>query len=764
MLEFLRKYQRYLYLVITVVIIISFSFFGTYSTLGSGNYREQIAFTAVDGTPVSRGELEQLVTFIGTDAHDKQVFGGLWGPNFLNDGVVSKDFFQTGLAQQLFAHYPNDLAQELDKRLEKEKHFTLYTHPQVPIVGIETAWSFYAPDLKTKYQTLRSQTSGATAEAFDARVQLYLAEKELPAPAIQYILNQQQRQYNLPSDPNLSHTDLSLFGYHTLDDWFGSRFLRLTAEFIINSAKIAEQRGYKVSKEEALADLMHNAEVSYQENRANPHLGVANSSEYFNEQLHRLSLDQNSAAKLWSQVLLFRRLFQDVGQGIFVDSNSLQPFNSYAKATVEGELYQLPPEFRFDNERRMQLFEVYLRAISQRPVEGKALLEMPTSFLSASQVLQNAPGVVQKRYLLDITQANKNLLQARVSVKESWNWEADEKNWESLVQKFPELELKQADTRDARMALIDSLDEATRAKVDAFARQAIVNAHPEWLEKALAGEPKRLSIALPYKGTTPFAGLKNPATLIALLDKAKKGEQDPALAAFSADNQTYYKIVLIDRSPIPEIATFAEAEKSGALEALNLSHPQVDKADLHKEIYEAYASGIAPEKAPSQLIEDVSASLRLFPYMQGALAQIKKNPANLSDWVQTSLSPDNEPNLLSKREPLANQWKLLMANHHEERAGESGDINLQELFTMEPGSWSRVQTPANGDLYFFQLKSKGSDATSASLSQQVMAAHALLSDEAQSQLMQQILEEIKAKKAISLDFMNLKEEERREEG
>ncbi len=33
MLAFFRKYQRYFFLVITIVIVISFSFFGTYSTL-----------------------------------------------------------------------------------------------------------------------------------------------------------------------------------------------------------------------------------------------------------------------------------------------------------------------------------------------------------------------------------------------------------------------------------------------------------------------------------------------------------------------------------------------------------------------------------------------------------------------------------------------------------------------------------------------------------------------------------------------------------
>jgi len=61
-----------------------------------------------------------------------------------------------------------------------------------------------------------------------------------------------------------------LFGYHTAEDWFGPRFVKLVSEFVINSAKIAEQRGYKVSKEETLVDLMRNVETSFQQIRKIP--------------------------------------------------------------------------------------------------------------------------------------------------------------------------------------------------------------------------------------------------------------------------------------------------------------------------------------------------------------------------------------------------------------------------------------------------------------------------------------------------------------
>ena len=45
----------------------------------------------------------------------------------------------------------------------------------------------------------------------------------------------------------------------------GPKFTRLVAEFILNSAIVAEEKGYRVSKEEAWADLVQNASVSFQD-------------------------------------------------------------------------------------------------------------------------------------------------------------------------------------------------------------------------------------------------------------------------------------------------------------------------------------------------------------------------------------------------------------------------------------------------------------------------------------------------------------------
>jgi GcvH upstream region-like protein len=789
MLGFFRKYQRYFFVVVTIVIIISFSFFGTYSAMSNPSAREQIAFVAIDGTPITRYELDQMAMFLGTDAEDKLLFGGMWGPNFLNDGLIKKDFLQTGLAELLAAQYLEEIENDIAARYEKEKRFEPYVHPQAQFLGTETAWNYLAPDIKTHYDALKNVRNPNSPEGIKERIQLFLAEKKLPSPFLRQVLLYQQKQYSwLPPDPALERIDLSLFGYHTIEDWFGPRFTRLVAEFVINAAILAEQQGYRVSKADALADLMYNSESSYKQNVSNPNLGVANNSEYFIEQLHRMQLGESNAAAIWEKVLLFRRWFRDVGGSVFVDPLMFQKYDAYAMETVEGELYRLPPEFRFGNYRDLQAFEIYLSAISKRPSEGKALLSLPGKVYTAAEVAKSNPELVQKRYLLDVSTYDKNQLQDKVGIKEMWNWEVENPNWKRLQKEFPDLGVKNAESKEERFAVLDGLDDKIRAKVDLFTRKAIVESHPEWLEQALQdAESRRITFAIRLKGgASSLAGIKNGPEFMKLLDQTKLGEQDPSLAKYSADGDHFYRIVVVDRSQDLEILTFAEAQNDGILtplvsKKLEVYYQQVREADGEKfqredkswksfsdvreeianlyfaktlkAIHEYYASAMAPNQVPNQLIADVSASLRFFPYFRGFLDKVKKDPAGVDAYIQpTQEVAENDK--LGIRTNLTDQWKLENMAYQAERGGEAGDVDLVEAFAMKPNSWSQIHTPVNGDINILFLTTLGNDANFDSLVTRVAAARDLLSNEAQQILMEQVLHRIKEKNAISLDYLD----------
>lgn len=795
MLDLFRRYQRFLYIVITVVIVISFSFFGTYNSLSDSPFREQIAFKAIDGTSITRHELDEMAAFIGTDAADKVMFGGMWGPNFLNDGVIAKDFLETGLGVMLANAYPEDIRPDLAARLEKEKRYSLYTHPQAGFIGVESAWNHFAPAMTTYYRAMKSTKDPLSPEAIQARTGLFLMEKQFPQGILHQVLRYQEKQSKwISPDPSLDRTDLSLFGYHTLEDWFGPRFVRLISEFIINSAKIAEQKGYQVTKADALASLIRNADLSYKQNAGSPNLGVASPQEYLNEQLRRLGLDYNSAASVWRQVMLFRLLFQDMGNSVFVDPYTFRKIDAYALESVSGEIYRLPKELRLADFKSLQKFETYLDAVAKRSDADKAKLALPTEYLSVVQVMQNAPELVQKRYTLEIGQINKKSLEGNVVVKDSWDWEVSEKGWEQLKKQFPELGVKSGANREERFAALDSLDNKTRGRVDAFARAAIVEEHPEWIDRALAEvQPVQMTLGLHENGKNPFfAGLKNGKALIQLLDaaplagqgsadiKAQSKEAANKLAHYTADQTTYYSIKVLNRAPKSEILTFAEADQEGVLNDLldkNLEaaystireadpklfqksdgswKPFADVKELVAEKHFAktlqaiksnYAKAIAPETPPESMIPDYAATLRLYPYVKEVKAKMQKDPAQIATLTR-SQEPSKDASM-----PLSDQWKLEKSVYQTTRSGADASVDHAHWFSIPPGAWTNVNTPANGDLNFFQLATKNSNMTEKAVADSVAQARSLLSDDAQQKLMQQVLNEIQEKGAISLDYL-----------
>jgi GcvH upstream region-like protein len=741
-----------------------------------------------------------MTNFIASDAEDKKLLGGMWGPNFLNDGVVRKNLLQTGLSEGLVASYAADVNQDLQQRLEKEKRYQLYAHPQAKFLNVENAWNYFAPEMREYLDILQSGSNPVDPEVFRAREQLFLAEKNFPPSLLRQVLRYQEKQYDwLQPDPNLDRTDLSLFGYHTLEDWFGGRFLRLASQFIINAAKVAEQKGYQVSKDEALADLLRNAEISFQENRNNPNLGVATAQEYYREQLHRLGVDQTQAVKIWRQVLLFRRLFQDVGNSMFVDPLGFQQYNNYAQEFLEGEVYHLPQTLRFGTYRNWQKFEVYRDAVAA--AQDKNLLAVPTSFYSVADLEKTTPELVQKRYLVDFSEVDKKKLQARVSVKETWNWEVDENHWKLLKKEFPDLGIVKAETRQERFAALDSLDSATRSKIDSYARAAIVDAHPEWLQKALDEAPvKRMNLAVRLKGgALPLIGFDNRIELIELLDQSplisdsalSEGSKKSmkALESLTANQNNYYRIRVIDRAPDKEVVNFAEASSDGTLDSLLTrkleahylkirdkspeKFQKTDKTwkplaevqtivadDLFAPLIQAVGADYSkanPTHSSLKVDGDFAAKHRFYSYLNSAKKEIQENPGSAAKWLQEAGSSENSDKL-AVRPQLKEQWKLEKTAYKGDRTN-FPDLSLgkEEVFALEPGEWSRVFTSSDGDVAFFALKQKGGAPDGAALDLQIKEAQRLLSDEVQQLLLNVVLEEIKAKKAISFDYLGVQE-------
>lgn len=777
MLEFFRRYQKYIFVVITFVIVISFSFFGTYGVVLQNEAPDKTVFNAIDGTAIKQSELADMVVFIGTDSEDKLIHGGIWGPNFLNDGVISKDFLQTGLAEILVQPYSRYLSPDLQKKLEKEKNYTLYAHPEAKFINVTNAWDYFSPGIKTHYDALKQSTDSMDNKAFHERVQLYLQEKQFPAPLLRYVLASQQRQFNwVQPDPNLDRIDFSLFGYHTASDWFGPRFIELISQFIINAAKIAEDRGYSVSKQEALADLMRNAELSYEANRNRENVGVTSVNEYFIEQLRRMRMDSNKAASIWQKVLLFRRLFHDLGHSMFTDSQLFEKMNIQAKEYVDIDLYQMPKEFHFSDYHSLQKFTLYLNAVAKN--FALTDLVLPKQFKTSEELAKSHPELVQKNYFVALSHVNSKLIATKIPLKQMWGWEYEENNWPKILKEFPELGLRNATSREERVSALENLDFSTRNRLDAYARQKIIEENPQLIGEALENTGKvDTYLEIRLRGKNPqIAGLDTEEKIgqfIRLLDQALlEGDSLQAkekLGLYTIDKDNYYRIQLLDKTPRWEIISFAKASADGTLDTLlekeleiyyskeqqtnpkqyqneegafkSFSEVQNKIAEMYfkkllSSIREAYAKETGLKPPPSN--GNFEASIRFLTVLKDYQKKIQENPS-----IQSSLIQSEE-----QKNAFIDQWKLQRNEKRIFKSSANDLVKSEEAFSTE--AWSKVLPGENGQSFFFYRKNKGREDEYKDVRDLTNSAYALLSVEVQQKLMSEVLERIQEKNAIRL--------------
>ena len=369
MIRFLRKYQRLFFVVITVVIIITFTFFGAQNSDNNSEYQRQDKNVgkAIDGSLIKQSEIDLLSFFLSTD--QKSYFSTKERsstPNLLNDGVVYKDFIETGIASSLIERYFKELKPDLQDRFENMKHYSFYSHPQAPFISTKAIWKQICPQMIDSLEALNRHEE-MDVSVFQTMMDLYCHQQKLYPDMLRKILLYQQSQYPwVTPDQRLLNENLSLFGFISLQDWFGQSFLDLISQFIINVSIIAEKKGYVVVEEEVLADLMSNMKKGLESQNKDNQLFSRSKKDYFTEQLHLLGLDEKNVVKIWKKVLLFRRYIHDISNSIFVDNLTYDEYRSFADEKTQVNLYQLPSYLQLKDFHGLMQLEMYLLATSPR--------------------------------------------------------------------------------------------------------------------------------------------------------------------------------------------------------------------------------------------------------------------------------------------------------------------------------------------------------------------------------------------------------------
>lgn len=718
MLEFFRKYQRIFFIFVTVVIIVTFSLFGSYKTMNQFEKRKDVVVGyAIDGSKLKYFDIKQLSALLG--AEDPQ------------NGVVGKNLIRSGIAEMLATKYFDVLQSDWQSRLERIKRCRFYVHPASPSLNAKLIWDQLAPGAVDEVKKLQAVEKVDT-QFFSSWARLYWMQEQCPSELVRRILFFHQNQYQLPNDPRILNEDFSLCSFRTMPEWFGNHFYDLMVQFIFNAAIEAEQQGFSVTKAEAEADLVQRFSSK------------GTSCEMV---LRSVGLQKNDAVNLWQKVMLFLRYFEAAGQAVADDHLDLQQFSDFMSTACVLDVYQLPKELQFRSLDDLLLFETYLK----QTCASCDSLFLPTSMLSVDEVKKQSPKLVASTYQIQCKNVDRRSIESRLSMREVWDWQLQDAHWNELVKAF--LKTAHQSEKD-RFQVLENLDPTVRSQIDDWSRQQIVLSHPEWMEQEFAKtEAKNLDVLCYANEEIDGLPIREGKRFHELLESALSQNEEAlqTLKCYQEDH-VVWQIVHVEKKSDWTVLSYQEALAHGRI------NPDLYLEEEYRRIRNENPSEFQNEngdwltfgEAKEGVIRHVFAPLFFAIDCQlGTMDHTKDLDFYAQNrfyaWMQYSLE-----SLRSENQPLKeclNQWKIEKRERTIERTSNE-DWMMQEPFKLQVGQWSDVYVPSNGEIVFFFVKDQIQKPTS--LLNPIQQRKAVLAGDAQRYLAKELAERALKKQAIVL--------------
>jgi len=713
MLEFFRKYQRYFFIFVTVVIIVTFSLFGSYKTFGQADGRKEIVVGhAIDGSKLKYFEIKQLSALLGAES------GRM--------GVIGNEFLKTGVADILAQAFYEPLKGDWQSRLDRVKRCRFYVHPSAPFLNAQDLWKHLAPDAIRELRVLQEMPE-AGEKFFASWSRLYLLQEQYPSELIKRVLLYQQNQYQIPSDPRLFSEDCSLLGFHGTGEWFGPQFTDLVAQFILNGAAMAEGKGYSATRAEAEVDLARR---------------FSSKEQSLDSTLRSVGVQKNEAIGLWQRVVLFQHYFQAVGQAALLDDLSYRSFSEFAHETAVIDVYRLPKELQLRSIDDFVSFEIYKRLACA----SCDSLSCPNSLLSVNDVEQRAPELVYKKYHLKCAQIDLQTLQSRLSMREVWSWQTEPQNWTELKRSFAEISDQ---TGKTPFEVLEKLDPLRRAAIDDWSRQRIVDAHPEWVEQELnAAALKDQDLYIFANSDIVGLSIERSNEFEALLDRSVAGDASAAdsLKNYREKNMIWrVNSVGMDKKTV---ISFADAKK------MNRINPDSFLEEEYYIIRNQTPSLFQNENGDYLPFSEVKEKLvsHVFAALFRALDdEVGEHEDSLAYYIQHRFDPWMQQALASLKEgnDLSGQclWPIEKSERTINRTS-SEEWIMKQPFILKADEWSDVYVPPDGEIVFFFVKEH--TRSPSPVLEQIQQGQQTLANDIKSLMAQQLLNAALKKQSLIL--------------
>jgi hypothetical protein len=742
MLTFFRKYQKTFFAVVAVFTISSFLFFGSYGAMqGKVSADDKPAGMTLDGKVISTRKLDLLTRFLATSFHEKEFLEQKALPNLLNDGVLQTDFFETGFASLLAQKHFDLFKEEWEAKLERIKTFEPYKHPVLPISAKEIWSHFYSP-MVAHFDACHAK-SEFDPEAFHLLYSLYLDQTRFPPSLLKQLFLFHERQYpESERDWSLQARDLSLFGFRTLEDWLGRKYLMSVAEAILNGAAVAKAQGCSIDRSEALLSLKNNIRDNYTK-LFDKEIALHEIDAWYHRAISALYSEEDEVLDLWSDILLFRKYFQEVPSKINIDSTTSKDAAKYASEALRVDLYHFPEYLELKTLRDLMKLQVYIESISSLNSKRQShhSLSLPILFQDPVEVEKRSPELVQTNYDIELQEIDLDTLALEIGLKEAHVWEQEENHREELAKAFPQL-------KDHPQG-IEGLSLMERAKIDRYAKKKIVLEKQDYLASSLEKAPKK-RMSLGFRKEGGDLALKGTIDREELKRKLDSCETGGSFVLRSGDHS--YRITLISSQKTPKILTFQAASMDGTLDllldrALTQAYPEIKRKRPNQ-----FAKKEGGFKSLKEVEDQVGAEV-FATLLQKIQEETKRlgiqwpESQSLDHYVKYRLIvPLQEAKSAlvkgiqeESQDELSSQWHLVKEEKRWNRLQAAQEKHVK-LFDQKENRWSSLHMKKSGAPYFYYIHGKEADFNSDS--QMAKVSKELLMLDAKRELFSELIDKM----------------------
>ncbi len=613
MLGFLKKYQKIFFVFVALLVGVSVMLVGLLPrNLSSAG--DKTLFKAVTGKKIKRSHYEGLKALLSTNNGEMALYGQNLGMNFFLEDAFTQNIIQPKLMGLIAQKKQDELAPLWKEQHEKEKLYKSYAHPQAAHVSADSVWHKHAPQIPELLEKLQNETD--LQKAFTLRTELFLEENQFSPFALWQFLAEKQTQYQwLQKDENMAPYSLSLFGYRSLQDWFGPKVMDYACQFILQVSSIAQKRGYQASYKEAENSLAKLNEKCFQQLQFLGLKEFSDAESYFYAKLNRLGMNKVQMVSLWREILTFQNFFNEASHAALLDDLTLEDFEKYASEQVQVCTYMPPEHLRFRSPKDLAQLETYLAALG-KPQE---LLSLNFELNDFKDIEKENPQLIEQRVEIDYKEVDVHQAAISVSVQAIWNWKNDPKNCQELLTRFPKLQIDEKMSPSNYQACFDDLDYFTQMQLDQHIRQTLLKQDENWLANAFEKVPNKNESFYSRKSgyKLPFKGLEISSKKESFLKNFFNFfQEEKALDSVTFDDVHFYKISAVKGLEEPKLVRYEDLLKDKTAEKML---QQALKKEHKKSAFKDQEFAKVKDKVLCQYLEPIqSAILKDFTTFSGS--------------------------------------------------------------------------------------------------------------------------------------------------